>query len=284
MAIAARSSEAPRAQSAGVARLRGKRILLAEDNLTNQMVATQMLEALGVQVDVANDGAEALEMLDRKSYDIFLIDIEMPRVSGLEVIREIRGRKKPFCDAPLIALTAYALREHREKIADAGADGLIPKPLIGIDQFGRDILVFVDRAASRAPEGGFGGGRGEGGGDRAPEGRVTMSVYSALEEAIGAESMVDLLGKVDADLEAAQRDVAHSVSSRDMESLRGATHVLISVAGAIGAQRLQMLAQRLNVAAHGHGKDDVAALAAEAETEIVAVRGFVGERVSGREG
>jgi two-component system aerobic respiration control sensor histidine kinase ArcB len=258
--------------------LRNKRVLLAEDNITNQMVATQMLDALGARVDVANDGAEALEMLEAHSYDVYLIDIEMPRVSGLDVIRKIRSAEPPLCDAPVIAVTAYALREHREKIAEAGADGLIPKPLIGIEQFGRDIVSFVDRNRRRvdAPAGGIGDSGGAGGGSP-----VSPGVFEALAEAIGEDAMTDLLTKIDGDLERADKDVHRGVKDHDRAALSGATHVLISVAGAVGAQNLQKVAQRMNAVANGRSEEDVEALGADLAMQIKVLRAFVNSRVSG---
>jgi CheY-like chemotaxis protein len=268
------AGENVRPSSAGIGWLRNKRILLAEDNITNQMVATQMLDALGAKVDVANDGAEALQMIGVKSYDLFLIDIEMPRVSGLDVIRSIRGSPAPLRDAPVIAVTAYALREHREKIAEAGADGLIPKPLLGIEQFGRDIVNLADQSYRRSEP----STRSAGADDR--EGPVTMSVFLALEEAIGVEAMGDLLGKIDADLARAEEDVKKAAASQDKAELGAATHVLISVAGAIGAQGLQGVAQKLNAAATGRSEADIAALCAEAIARIGAVRQFVTSRLA----
>ncbi len=262
-----------RPSSAGIGWLRNKRILLAEDNITNQMVATQMLDALGAKVDVANDGAEALQMIGVKSYDLFLIDIEMPRVSGLDVIRSIRGAAAPLRDAPVIAVTAYALREHREKIAEAGADGLIPKPLLGIEQFGRDIVNLADQSFRRSEP-----PRTRADADES-EGPVTMSVFLALEEAIGVEAMGDLLGKIDADLARAESDVKTAAGARDNAGLGAATHVLISVAGAIGAQGLQGVAQKLNAAATGRSEANLAALADDAIARIGAVREFVKARL-----
>lgn len=277
-----------RNQKAGLGWLRNKRILLAEDNITNQMVATQMLDALGARVDVANDGAEALEMLEQRRYDIYLIDIEMPRVSGLDVIRHIRNAPPPLCESPVIAVTAYALREHREKIAEAGADGLIPKPLIGIEQFGRDILNFTDRARRRA-------GPGAGSGDSQPRPQpedekpldaspVSMPVFTALAEAIGPEAMADLLLKIDGDLEKAGRDVAEAVAAGDMNAVGAGTHVLISVAGAVGAQNLQRLSQKLAAVAAGRAEGDVPAVAADLGVQIMVLRAFVKARAGGRGG
>lgn len=132
-----------------LSRLQGMSVLLAEDNVTNQLVATQMLGNLGATVDVASDGAIALERLAQNSYDILLVDIEMPRVSGLDVIRSVRSSAGELANAPVIALTAYAMQEHREKIRKAGADGLIPKPIISIEQFGADILNYMDEGVKR---------------------------------------------------------------------------------------------------------------------------------------
>lgn len=274
------ASDKSRPSASGVAWLRDKRILLAEDNITNQMVATQMLDALGARVDVANDGAEALEMIEAKAYDVFLIDIEMPRVSGLDVIRSIRKAAAPLCNAPVIAVTAYALREHREKIAEAGADGLIPKPLLGIEQFGRDIVNLADLSYQRGEDA-----------DAPPDepppadrGPVTMSVFKALEESIGPEAMADLLGKIDIDLGRAADEVRGGLATLDKAAIASATHVLISVAGAIGAADLQRLAQKLNGAANGRVQGDLPAMVAEALDQIGGLRAFVQARIAAAKG
>ncbi|TVQ58475.1 MAG: response regulator [Rhodobacteraceae bacterium] len=283
MGIPAMTNGRDASGSTGLGWLRNKRILLAEDNITNQMVATQMLDALGARVDVANDGAEALEMIEQRAYDIYLIDIEMPRVSGLDVIRAIREAAAPLCDAPVIAVTAYALREHREKIAEAGADGLIPKPLVGIEQFGRDIMNFTERSRRRA----------ESAGDRSAAARdvdedaaapvkaagpVSLGVFNALAEAIGPEAMRDLLGKIDSDLAKAEGEVAEGVATSDKALVSSATHVLISVAGAVGATPLQKLAQRLNAASNGKSEEDAHALGSELGIQIKVLRAFLAAR------
>ena len=274
------ASDKTRPASAGVGWLRDKRILLAEDNITNQMVATQMLDALGARVDVANDGAEALEMIEGKAYDLFLIDIEMPRVSGLDVIRSIRKADPPLCDAPVIAVTAYALREHREKISEAGADGLIPKPLLGIEQFGRDIVALADQSYQRGADA-----------DTPPDepapaddGPVKMSVFKALEDSIGPEAMADLLGKIDVDLGRAAEEVRRGLAALDKPAIASATHVLISVAGAIGAADLQRLAQKLNAAANGRAQADLPALVTDAIGRIEGLRTFVKARIAAAKG
>lgn len=102
-------------------------LLLVEDNPINQKVARVMLKKTGIPLDIAEDGVEALEMLREKRYGLILMDVQMPRMDGLTATREIR--KKPgFNDTPIIAMTAHAMKEDREKCLDAGMNDYITKP------------------------------------------------------------------------------------------------------------------------------------------------------------
>lgn len=279
----------------GRALLDGLHILLAEDNATNQMVAMQMLESLGATVTLASDGAEAIAAAEREGFDLALIDIEMPRVSGTDVIRRIREGGGPGADMPLIALTAYVMREHRDAIDAAGADGVIAKPILAIDQLGKDILRLarsrLDRAAmgsravpERAPEDAhdrsaahaMAGGSGTG---AAPgPGRIDRGIYDSLVEAIGAETLADLLEKVEADLVNARDDIERGLMAADMRPIRVGTHVVVSVAGSIGAREMQRLAECLNSAAHARQLEEILRIAPEAMQELDGVIAFVRER------
>jgi CheY-like chemotaxis protein len=105
------------------------RILLAEDNLVNQKVALLMLKRLGYIADVAANGLEVLEALERQHYDIILMDVQMPEMDGLETARHIREMK--LKNPPkILAMTAYALEGDREKCLDSGMDGYISKPVL----------------------------------------------------------------------------------------------------------------------------------------------------------
>ena len=114
------------------ARLPGKldhhlSILLAEDNLINQMVTQRMLNKLGCRADIANNGVEVLRALERQWYDVIIMDVLMPEMDGLEATREIRKRW-PEGGPKIIAMTASALKGDREMCMAAGMDGYISKP------------------------------------------------------------------------------------------------------------------------------------------------------------
>lgn len=107
----------------------GARVLLAEDNPVNQRVAVLMLERLGLRADIASNGLEALQSLERQPYDIILMDVQMPEMDGLEATRRIRAEfpaeRQPF----IVALTANALVGDRELCLEAGMDEYIAKQI-----------------------------------------------------------------------------------------------------------------------------------------------------------
>lgn len=108
---------------------RSIRILLAEDNIVNQKVALAMMLRMGHQVTIANDGVEALDLVQREEFDVVLMDIHMPRMDGLEALKKIRGLDGPVSDIPVIALTANAMKGDREKYLVAGMDEYVAKPI-----------------------------------------------------------------------------------------------------------------------------------------------------------
>ncbi|RLC14142.1 MAG: response regulator [Deltaproteobacteria bacterium] len=109
---------------------RDVKILLAEDNPMNQKLAELILRQLGYQVDIVNDGREALAALKMTRYDIILMDIQMPEVDGLEATRMIRDPKSDVCnhEVPIIAMTALVMEEESEQFFDAGMNDYVSKP------------------------------------------------------------------------------------------------------------------------------------------------------------
>ncbi|NML45126.1 response regulator [Ramlibacter sp. G-1-2-2] len=108
--------------------LRGARVLLVEDNETNKVVASLLLRRAGIEVDVASDGAEALERVEQSCYDAVLMDAHMPVLDGVDATRALRARPG-HADLPVIAMTASVLQRDRERFLQAGMDDFIAKPL-----------------------------------------------------------------------------------------------------------------------------------------------------------
>lgn len=107
-----------------------KRVLVADDNEINQVVACKFLQKLGCQVEVARTGREAVEAITRTTYDIVLMDCEMPEMDGYEATREIRRREEGAMNhLPIMALTGHASDEDAQKCRQAGMDKVVTKPL-----------------------------------------------------------------------------------------------------------------------------------------------------------
>jgi PAS domain S-box-containing protein len=107
------------------------RILLVEDNPTNQQVAVGILFKMGLYADTAANGAEALSALGQIPYDLVLMDVQMPVMDGLTATRRIRAAASPVLNPrlPIIAMTAYAMQGDRDKCLDAGMNDYVPKPI-----------------------------------------------------------------------------------------------------------------------------------------------------------
>jgi two-component system sensor histidine kinase/response regulator len=104
-------------------------VLVVEDNVVNQRLARRLVEKLGCQVDVASNGSEAVAALGRRSYELVLMDCQMPEMDGFEATRKIRCNEQSRRRTPIVAMTASAMGGDRERCIEAGMDDYITKPL-----------------------------------------------------------------------------------------------------------------------------------------------------------
>ena len=109
------------------------RILVAEDNVVNQKLALRLLQQMGYRADIASNGIEAIESLERQPYDVVLMDVQMPEMDGLAASREINRRWPDGTRPRIVAMTANAMRGDREECIKAGMDDYVTKP-IRVDQ------------------------------------------------------------------------------------------------------------------------------------------------------
>jgi CheY-like chemotaxis protein len=104
-------------------------ILLVEDNAVNQKLALRLLSQMGYRADMAGNGLEAIQALERQDYDVVLMDVQMPEMDGLEATRQIRKRLPAERQPRIIAMTANAMQGDREACLEAGMDDYISKPI-----------------------------------------------------------------------------------------------------------------------------------------------------------
>lgn len=114
--------------------LKGKRVLLVEDNFLNQELAITLLHRVGIEVELASNGQEAVNMVEPGRYDVILMDCQMPVMDGYEASRHLRSRSE-LSRLPIIALTAHALMSDKEKCKEAGMDDYLSKPIEAIKLF-----------------------------------------------------------------------------------------------------------------------------------------------------
>jgi CheY-like chemotaxis protein len=109
---------------------RPRHVLLAEDNPVNQELAVELLQMRGHSVRIAGNGIEVLTALERESFDVILMDVQMPDMDGFQATEAIRTRERQSgAHVPIIAITGYAMKGDRQRCLDAGMDGYICKPI-----------------------------------------------------------------------------------------------------------------------------------------------------------
>ncbi|WP_169163571.1 ATP-binding protein [Azohydromonas caseinilytica] len=143
-----RAAPVPDASMPGLQRLRGLRILAAEDDAVNQWVLKDLLEQEGARCRIADNGLAALALLEAgEEFDLFLTDVQMPGLNGYDTARRCRALRPQL---PIVGITAYALPQERQRCLDAGMDEHITKP-VDVDPLCTALLALLGRRAQRLP-------------------------------------------------------------------------------------------------------------------------------------
>ena len=240
------------AEPGGQKAVRPVHVLLAEDNKINQQVARAIMVKAGHKVEIANNGEEAISALCRGSFDVVLMDIQMPVMDGVQATGLIRKLAAPTCNVPIVALTAHAMVGARQQYLDAGMDDYLSKPLsppallAKLNEIGTKLAPATSEAVAPASV--------------QDNREFDATAVEALRASVGAE--FDELFKT---LLAA---VADGIASIDEllqgGDLRGAgreAHNLVSTAGSVGAATVSDLARQLEAASKsGDGEQCLYAL------------------------
>jgi CheY-like chemotaxis protein len=201
----------------------------------NQRLAVRLLEKQGHRVVVANNGREALAILDQEPFDLALMDVQMPEISGFEATATIREQERASgAHLPIIAMTAYAMKGDRERCLEAGMDGYVSKPIQAAELF-KAIAELVPVAAVEE--------RTE------PAREESVEVFNqalALEQVGGdAELLVELIGLFSEDSERLLTEVRRAVACCESKGIERAAHTLKGTASNFGAHLVVATAQRL---------------------------------------
>ena len=248
---------------------RRRRILVAEDNLTNQKVITRMMERMGYVIQLVDNGNAVLQQLSQADFDLVLMDIQMPGIDGFEVTRRIRQGAEGVRDprVPIVALTAHALKSDREQCLAVGMDDYLAKPVQP-----RELAAVLDRwLDGRTPP-------------PRPESAPAVSVpaagsgltdRAALRDMIagGSEEILnEILVTFFADAESGIARIEEACEKQDAALLRREAHTLKGAAGIVGAMALRETAYRLERAGADQTLEDAAALLDRLRREYDRVR------------
>ncbi|CAK0781224.1 hypothetical protein CCP4SC76_7780003 [Gammaproteobacteria bacterium] len=233
-------------------RIGGTRLLLVEDIPINQQLARELLAGVGIIVDVANNGAEAVQMVELNPYDAVLMDIQMPVMDGYEATQAIR-REFRFAQLPIIAMTAHAMASDQEKSLAAGMNDHISKPIDPDRLFSLLMThikpgdrVPVDKAILRQKPGSPDEMSKE---SRALREIPGFDLGSALHRVMGNQALLKkLLLDFKRDYGSAAREVRGLFAQGEMERGRRLIHQVKGIAGNIGARAVQDAARTLELA------------------------------------
>ncbi len=199
------------------------RVLVVEDNRVNQLVATGMLTALGHTADTAEDGVAALAALDDASYDLVLMDVQMPRMDGYEATRALRAREGDGDRTLVIAMTANVVAGERERCLAAGMDDFLTKP-VDLEHLTRTLAHWF-----------------------AGEGALDLARLDLLRDMDPDDTsyLERVTGRFEETTATAADDLRCAVESRDPDALRAHAHKLAGGAANLGAVEVVALAREL---------------------------------------
>lgn len=248
------------------------RVLIAEDNRVNRMVAMQQLRALGYEAAAVENGLEVLEILDRERFDLVLMDCQMPEMDGYEATRRIRRQETDGTHLPIIAITAHAMKGDRDKCLAAGMVDYIAKPFRA-DEIATVLEGWLPSTPGTSPRAEARAGAlaeapvrvGE------PDETLVLETIAALHE-LGRETGTDALRRViDAFLDQTPAQLAElrgALEDGDGKMVAEIAHSLKGISAQLGASHFSKLCADLVEAARSSGGQGLAERLAAVQQEL----------------
>ncbi len=248
--------------SEAIKKLSGAKVLLVEDNEINQELALELLTSNGLFVEVANNGLEAINLIEQQSFDGVLMDCQMPVMDGYLATRKIREQEK-FKELPIIAMTANAMAGDKEKVLEAGMNDHIAKP-INVNEMFNTIAKWVKSSgAIPAPSSKYSEPLGSV--DEIPD-LAGIDTVKGLATVQGNKALyLKLLTKFKDSQESFVNDYSKALEQSDRELALRLAHSLKGVAGNIGATEIYNAAGRLEAATQNNADDCESILSEVAE-------------------
>ena len=257
------------------------RILVAEDNVVNQKVALLLLQRMGYRADLAADGEEVLECLERQLYDVVLMDVQMPELDGLETTRRIHRRWRPDQRPRIVAMTAAVLAEDRTQCLAAGMDDFVSKP-IRTEELQAALRRSAPRTATRDADPAPARSDAEPRQPKSPETARPDAAppTDAVSEAalgddlkvrtdltlLGPKMLGEILHQFLHNADQHESEIRLAIERRDAESMQHAAHSLKGASATVGAARMAKICNELEIAAR-HGSLE----GAEARSRLLSV-------------
>ncbi len=245
-------------------------ILVVEDNLVNQKVASRLLQKIGYACDVVGNGLEALDALENKTYTLVLMDVQMPEMDGLEATMAIRARENGGARLPIVAMTANAMEGERQRCIDHGMDDYISKPFRAQEMqevLGRLITKTRDEGPRERPS----GGRVEH--VHLP---VNPEALDGLRTLIGdEETFQEMIALYLEDTPRHIDTMGQALAVSDAAVLEGAAHQLKGSSSSFGTPGIVRLCRELETLARADRLDEALPRLRELEAEFERVRAFL---------
>lgn len=232
------------------------RVLLAEDVMVNQLIATELLERMGCAVDLAQNGQEAVDAMRARDYDLVLMDVHMPVMDGLEAARAIRALDGRRAKVPIVALTADAIAGVREQYLAAGMDDFLSKPFTP-----HELHIMVERWTEGLAPGSLTAPPSPSAPAAAPI--VDDKHLADIARIMPAEKFSFLLDNWLKSTADRLERIGSAAERADLPEVRREAHDLVSTAGNVGAAQLAAVARRLEEACAAGDATDVRSLVAE---------------------